>query len=77
MFISSYTTIYIFAKNFLFEFSYFSEYYVRKFLFVFWLRNRPSIKYLRNWGNRGGIIQNMYRYVQEEKLKIGHKIRTY
>ena len=54
MFILSYTTIYFFVKNFLFDFSYFSEYYVPKFLFVFWLRNRPSIKYLRNWGNRGG-----------------------
>ena len=24
------------------------------FLFVFWLRNRPPIKYLRNWGIGGG-----------------------
>ena len=24
------------------------------FLFVFWLRGRPSIKPLRNWGNEGG-----------------------
>ena len=24
------------------------------FLFVFWLRGRPSIKYLSNWGNEGG-----------------------
>ena len=23
------------------------------FLFVFWLRGRPSIKYLHNWGNEG------------------------
>ena len=24
------------------------------FLFVFWLRKKPSIKYLHNWGNGGG-----------------------
>ena len=24
------------------------------FLFAFWLRNRPSIKYVHNWGNGEG-----------------------
>ena len=33
---------------------YFSQYGIRMILFVFWLRNRPSIKYVWNWGNRGG-----------------------
>ena len=34
-----------------FECLYFSEYDIGMLLFVFWLRNRPSIKYVRNWGN--------------------------
>ena len=37
-----------FRKEFFFECLYFSEYDIRMFLFVFWLRNRPSIKYVRN-----------------------------
>ena len=53
MFISYYTIIYFFVKNFFFECLYFSEYDIRMFLFVFWLRNRPSIKYVRNQGNGG------------------------
>ena len=32
----------------------FSEYDIRMFLFVFWLKNRPSIKYVRKWGKGGG-----------------------
>ena len=48
MFISYYTIIYFFVKNFFFECLYFSEYDIRMFLFVFWLRNRPSIRYVRN-----------------------------
>ena len=44
MFISSYTTIYFFVKNFFFECLYFSEYDLRVFIFLFWLGNRPSIK---------------------------------
>ena len=48
MFISYYTIIYFFVKNFFFECLYFSEYDIRMFLFVFWLRNRLSIRYIRN-----------------------------
>ena len=54
MFILYYTIIYFFVKNFFFECLYFSEYDIRMFLFVFWLRNRPSIKYVRNQGNGEG-----------------------
>ena len=36
-----------------FECLYFSEYDIRMLLFVFWLRNRPSIKYVCNWRNGG------------------------
>ena len=53
MFISYCTIIYVFVKIF-FECLYFSEYDIRMFLFVFWLKKRPSIKYVRNWGNGGG-----------------------
>ena len=38
---------------FIFGALYLSKYDILMFLFVFWLRNRPSIKYLRNWGNGG------------------------
>ena len=47
MFISYYTIIYFFVKNVFLEWLYFSEYDIRMFL-VFWLRNKPSIKYVRN-----------------------------
>ena len=57
MFVSSYTTIYFFIDNVFFECLNFSEYDIRMCLFVFWLKNRPSIKYVRNWGNRGGAGQ--------------------
>ena len=53
MFISSYTTIYFFVNNFFFKCSYVSEYDIQM-LFVFWLRNRPSIKYVQKYGNGGG-----------------------
>ena len=46
MFISYYTIIYFFVNNFFFEYLYFSEYDIWMILFVFWLRNRPSIKYV-------------------------------
>ena len=48
MIISYYPIIYFFVKNFFFEYLYFIEYDIRMFLFVFWLKNRPSIKYVRN-----------------------------
>ena len=44
MFVSYYTIIYFFVNNFL----YFTEYDIPMFLFGFWLRNRPSIRYVRN-----------------------------
>ena len=54
------------------------------FLFVFWLTNRPSIKYIRNQENGGGgerggaVIQNVYRCVQGERSKTPHVfVRTY
>ena len=59
MFISYYTAIYFFVKNFFFECLYFSEYDNRMFLFVFWLKNRSSIKYVRNQGN-GGESSKMF-----------------
>ena len=76
------TTIYFFLKNFFSEWLYFSEYDIWMFLFVFWLRNKPSIKFVRNWGNdwvwEGGTIQNVYTCVhgRVEKQVIS-KIRTY
>ena len=43
-------------KEFFFECLYFSEYDIGM-LFVFWLRNRPSIKDVRNWGNEREAIK--------------------
>ena len=57
MFILYYTIIYFFVKIFFYECLYFSEYDIRMFLFVFWLRNRPSFKYVRNKGNGGGSFK--------------------
>ena len=59
MFISSYTAIYFFAKNFFFfKCLYFSEYNIQMlFLFVFWLRNRPSIKYVHNYNHFHNILR--------------------
>ena len=54
MFISSYTITYFFVNNFFSECLYFSEYVIRMFLLVFWLRNKQAIKYVRNWRNGGG-----------------------
>ena len=70
VFISSYTTIYFFVNNFVFECLYFSECDIWMFLFVFWLRYRPSIKYVRNWGN-GCVLR------EGRGRNIGHKIRKY
>ena len=57
-FISYYTIIYFFVKNFFFKCLYFSEYDIWMFLFVFWLRNRPSrainVDHLRNRGIESG-----------------------
>ena len=69
MFISSYTTIYFFAKNFFSECLYFSEYDIRMFILVFWLRNMSSIKYVHNLGNGGEVIQKVYRCVQKEGVE--------
>ena len=46
-----------FRKDFFYECLYFSEYDIRMFLFVFWLRNRPSFKYVRSKGNGGGSFK--------------------
>ena len=47
-------------KNLLFfKCLYFSEYDIRMLLFIFWLRNRTSIKYVRSWGNGGEVIKNV------------------
>ena len=67
MFVSSFTTIYFFVKNFFLECLYSSEYDIWMFLLAFWLGNRSSIKYLRNWRNGGGVIQNEYRCVQGKR----------
>ena len=40
-------------KFFFFDCLYFSEYDIRMFLFILWLINKLSIKYVRNYGNRG------------------------
>ena len=48
------------------------------FLFVFWLRNIPFIKYVRNTGNGGGFIQNVYRCGQGERsITPDMYVRTY
>ena len=44
-------------KNLFFLDLYFSEYDIRMLLFIFWLRNRPSIKYVPNWENGGGSFK--------------------
>ena len=43
-----------FRKDSFFEYLHFSVFDVRIFLFVFWLRNRPSMKYICNYENKGG-----------------------
>ena len=54
-------------KDFFFECLYFSEYDIGMLFFVFGLRNRPSIKYVPNWGNGGVAIKNASRFVQGKK----------
>ena len=79
MFILSYTTIYFFVKNcFFFSNVYTSVNTIFESSYFFWLKIRRSIKYVHNWRNGEGVIQNVYRCVQGEGgWKIGHKIRTY
>ena len=48
-----------FVKNSFFEILYFSEYVIRMFLCVFWLRNMPSMQYVRNQGN-GEVPSKMF-----------------
>ena len=48
-----------FVKNSFFECLYFSEYDIRMFLCVFWLRNMSSILYVRNQGN-GEVSSKMF-----------------
>ena len=64
---------FFFFRMFIFQWIWYSNVVI-----YFRLRNRPSIKYVSNWGNGGGVVQNVYRYVQGEgSWKTGHKIRTY
>ena len=60
---------YFFVKIFFFECLYPSEYDIRMFLFVFWLRSRSSIKYLSNWGNKG----DHPKYAQVRTGGEGHR----
>ena len=53
MFISSYITIHFFVKKLIFSNVYFSECNIRMFLYVFYLKKEPSIKYVRNWWEMG------------------------
>ena len=53
IFMSSYTTIYFFVNNFFPMFIYQWIQY-SDVLICFWLRNMPSIKYVRNWRNGCG-----------------------
>ena len=65
-------------KNFFSECLYFSEYDIRMLFFIFWLRNRSSIKYVCNWGNRGGsskMCTGAYRGREVENLVLRY-VRT-
>ena len=47
-------TLYFFVKKFTFSNVYiFSEDDVQMSLYVFWLRETPSVKYMRNWWGEG------------------------
>ena len=66
MFISSYTTIYIFVKKFICSNVYISVNTVFECLYMFFLlRKGPLIKYVRtgNWWGMG-VIKNVYSCVQ-------------
>ena len=68
MFVSSYFTIYFFVKKFFFEYLSFSEYNI----WMFFLRKLPSIKYVRNQGRCGRVIQNACSCVQGEANVMPH-----
>ena len=53
-------------KKIFFRVFFFSEHDIRMLLFIFRLRNRPSIKQVRNWGN-GGVTSKMYAGVHMER----------
>ena len=68
--------VWLLKNLFYFDYLYFTEYDIRTF--VFRLRNRPSIKYVRNWGNRVGsskLFTRAYRERGVEKSIIGY-VRT-
>ena len=59
--------VWLLKNLFFLEYLYFSESDIRVLLFVFWLRNRPSIKYVRNCAGayRGrGVEKSVIRYVR-------------
>ena len=62
-------------KFIFFECFFFREYDIGIFLFVFWLRNRPSIKYVRNWGESSKMYTGAYRERGVEKSVIKY-VRT-
>ena len=43
------------------------------FLFVFWLRNRPSTKYVHNWGNLMFFSNAVLFYLQKFKFAFTQK----
>ena len=62
MYISFYTTIYFFIKNFIFSnVLHFSEYDMRMSLYFFLVEKGPSINYVCNWWEDAGIIYLPYR----------------
>ena len=71
MFLSYYTIIYFFVKIFFFEYLYFSEYDIGMFLFVFCLRNRPSIKYVLNERNEGRWGEGSFKMFTDVYSGIG------
>ena len=60
---------------FFFECFYFSEYNNRMLLFAFWLRNRPSIKYVRKWKKRGGSSKKCTCAYSERR--VGKLVKRY
>ena len=58
MFISSYTTIYFFVKNFFPNVQISVNTIFECSCLFFWMKNWPSIKYVDNWGN-GGVSSKM------------------